>query len=141
MKKAGEGNDDVKTRMYRLALEQLFTRLTMSFDNPARPKVVLFQNHMCSTGVVKGWLAVFNHWGANGEVCRTDDVDSIGVETNDILGDRVSPGYGSLDCYVKHGTETDTLVKYVARSVGKPKPDGHGRLDTVRPVSGSFVLV
>lgn len=47
MQKGGEGNDDVETHMYHLALEELFARCTMSFDNLMDGKVVLFQNHMC----------------------------------------------------------------------------------------------
>lgn len=74
-------------------------------------------------------------------------MDPIGVEIDDMLGDRVSPGYGSLDCYIDYGTETDILVKDVAGTAGTdymssiPKSDGHGRWDTVRPMSGSFMLV
>ena len=46
MKKAGEGNDDVETHMHHLAWAQLSTKFTMGFDKPARPRVVLFQDHV-----------------------------------------------------------------------------------------------
>ena len=130
--------------LYRIALLQLFKYFAMSFDAPTAGNVQVFWNHMCSDGVVQGWIAVLNWWDAYGEQNEIGYDNHVGIHTGDIMENRVSPGYRLLDFHVDHGTDTNTLVKFGAGSVGieflSEKSLYPAFTNAVRPASGIFML-
>ena len=137
-------------RVFRNALRPVFRYFLKSFDDPEDSDVVSFWECMWyhqDGGLTpqEGWLTAFSRWNQDGilNVLNNEKAAKAhGLYSGNF--DKIGAGYRVLTIHGEDPRNPNEVAKFVAGTVGtefcSSQPEGHGRLDTVRPVSAYFMF-